>query len=48
MVWIQPAFGRMSANYFGGCARAIELGEEAVRAAAPLFGLSPAQPMRQH
>jgi predicted acylesterase/phospholipase RssA len=35
VIWIQPTFGRMSANSFWSCARAIALGEAAVRAAVP-------------
>jgi predicted acylesterase/phospholipase RssA len=37
VVWVQPAFGRMSANHFAVCERAIELGYQAMREAAPLL-----------
>src|SRR5207244_652893 len=37
VIWVQPAFGRMSANQFAACAQAIELGAEAMRQAAPLL-----------
>jgi predicted acylesterase/phospholipase RssA len=35
VIWIQPSFGRMSANSFWSCDQAITLGEAAVREAAP-------------
>jgi predicted acylesterase/phospholipase RssA len=35
VIWIQPSFGRMSANAFWACDQAITLGEAAVRTAAP-------------
>jgi predicted acylesterase/phospholipase RssA len=35
VIWLQPSFGRMSSNHFGGSERAIQLGEAAVHAAVP-------------
>jgi predicted acylesterase/phospholipase RssA len=37
VIWIQPAFGRMTANDFGAWDRAVALGEEAIRNASPLL-----------
>jgi predicted acylesterase/phospholipase RssA len=37
VIWIQPAFGRMNANQFGACERAITLGEEAVERTSRLL-----------
>jgi predicted acylesterase/phospholipase RssA len=37
VIWIQPAFGRMNGNQFGASERAIRLGEDALRRAAPLL-----------
>ncbi len=42
IIWVQPAFGRMNANQFNACERAISLGQEAIDGIAPL--LSSAHP----